>query len=282
MDLKKTIRKIIPARVILARGYRRYYGRKLNLKDPKLFTEKIAWLKLYDHDPAYCQMVDKIQMKKFVSDKLGGDDHVVPLLGQWGRFEDIDFDSLPNSFVLKANADSGSVFVVKDKNKYDFRKAKEKLTASLHTNYYWQSREWPYKNIKRKIFAEACLPDPEQALIDYKWFCFNGVPKVMYVGRDRGRHPTNDWYDMDGKRLNLWCADPMSDHPIDAVPLFDVMKSISEKLSAGIPFVRVDFYVVSGIAYVGELTFFHNGGFIKFHPEEWDEIFGKWLVLPKK
>jgi hypothetical protein len=260
--------------------YKHYYHEKLNLVTPSLYRQKVEYLKLYDRNPIYSKLVDKIKMKEFVASKVGSK-YVIPLLGVYKTFNEIDFSKLPKSFVLKANADSGSVFVIKDKTNYDFSTAKRKLNKSLKVNYYYHFREWPYKNVKRLIFAEKTILDSEQndALVDYKWFCFNGVPTIMYIGRDRGKQPTTDFFDTNFNHLDLVMKDPNSKYAIPKPCNFDKMKEIATILSKGIPLIRVDFYCPKDEVYVGELTFYHNGGFVKMNSEIWETYLGSLIDL---
>lgn len=281
--IKKILKNMLPDKIYIKYQYKKYYGRKPNLKCPKLLSEKIAYLKLYDHNPNYSNIVDKISMKEYVS-KIVGSEYVVPLLGVWKDWCEIDFNQLPNSFVLKANADSGSVFAIKDKLNFNKEYVEQRLTYSLKHNYYYNSREWPYKKVKRKILAESFLFDEnnQDALVDYKFFCFNGKPKIMYIGKDRGNHPTSDWFDMNFNKVNMSSVDPNSNEEISKPIQFDEMMKISEKLSSGIPLLRVDFYIVNNKCYVGELTFYHNAGFFKFKPQTVDEMLGDMLDLKLK
>lgn len=257
-------------------------GYKLDLKNPKTFNEKLQWLKLYDHNFDYTIMVDKYKAKKWVADKIGKQ-YVIPTLGVWKYVEEINFETLPNQFVLKCNHDSGSVIVCKDKSRFDTETAKKKLRDSLNNNYYWKAREWPYKHVKPMIFAEQYIEDAvDDALVDYKWFCFNGTPKVMYISRDRGRNPRTNFYDMNFNLLPIRMVDPNSEDEIHKPSCFEEMKDLASKLSCNCPMVRVDFYMTNKQIYFGEFTFYHNGGFFSLNPIEWNKIMGDWLVLPSK
>lgn len=267
--------------------YRLTMGKKLNLENPRTFTEKLQWLKLYDRRPEYTGLVDKYAFKQFVSETIG-EEYVLPALGVWDRFDDIDFASLPQQFVLKCTHDSGSVILVKDKEKLDIPAAKRKLEKSLKKNYYYSGREWPYKNVQPRIFAEPYLQEPsgeadgEEMLTDYKFYCFNGVPKMMYIAKDRSKKPGLDYFDMDF--VHLPCC--MEDDTNAAIPpskpaQFEKMKELAAILSKDIPHVRVDFYSIDGKLYVGELTFFTCSGFCAVKPDEWDQIMGDMLELPE-
>lgn len=263
-------------------------GKKIDLDNPKTFNEKIQWLKLYDRKPEYTKMVDKYEAKEYVKNIIGVN-HIIPTLGLWDSVDTIDFDSLPQKFVIKTTHDGGGVgvFVCRDKSKLDVEDLKQKLKRSLRTNHYATQREWVYKNITPRIIAEEYMEDETGNLNDYKFFCFNGEPKVLFYASDRyndkGLPPKFDYYDMELKHL------PVKSHGHDNAvnllkpfPEFEEMKKIARKLSKDIPFVRVDFYRVHGQIYFGELTFYHDSGTVAFEPEEWDYKFGSWLNLPKK
>ena len=256
-------------------------GKKLNLKHPVTFNEKLQWLKLYNHNPAYTVMVDKVKAKEYVA-KLIGEEHIIPTLGVWDDPDDIDFDALPNQFVLKCNHNSGTgMCICRDKSKLDIEKVKAELRKGLKENYFMRWREWPYKNVPRKILAEKFMVDESGTeLTDYKWFCFNGEPFMMYVSHDNAEHATTDFFDMNYNRLPLRMKDPNSDNPPTKPKEFEEMREYAKVLSRHIPFLRVDFYVISHKVYFGELTFFDSTGMAKFSPEEWDEKLGKLIVLP--
>lgn len=264
--------------------YRYTMHKKLDLKDPKTYTEKLQWIKLYDHNPEYSRMVDKASAKDFAAEIIGSD-HVIPTLGLYDSADEIDFDDLPEQFVLKCTHDSGSVLICRDKSKLDPAQARAHLDKYLNTDSFVGGREWPYKNVKPRIIAEKYLEDLDDGeLKDYKFFCFSGKPKVLYIAQGRGNdQPTvADFFDMDFNHLDFTIDHDMAPVPPKKPKGFETMKAFAEKLSAGIPHVRVDFYEENGTIYFGEMTFFHCSGFAGFHPESWDRKFGDWLVLPKK
>lgn len=257
----------------------------LNLKNPQTYNEKLQWLKLYDRNPLYTTLADKYKMKEWVSEKIG-EEYVVPLLGVWDKAEDIDFDKLPNQFVLKCNHNSGLGMVIcKDKSKLNIVEVKKNLSKGLRQDYFYYSREWPYKNIVKKIIAEQFLcnntEDQNDSLIDYKFFCFDGQPKIMYISKDNSSAPKTDFFDMEFNHLNLRMKDENSEILPEKPRKFEKMKELASKLSHGIPHVRVDFYCVNEQLYVGEMTFFHNGGFSKINPINWNNIMGDWIDLSK-
>lgn len=259
-------------------------GYKLNLKNPKTFNEKLQWLKLHDRSPAYTQMVDKYAVRDYIARTIGNE-YLIPILGVWDRFEDIDFSQLPNQFVLKPTHDSGSVIICRDKARLDIPAAQYKINNSLKRNYYYPFREWPYKNVEPRIIAEKYMVDESgYELKDYKFFCFDGVSKAMFVASDRqveGEEVKFDFYDMNFEHLPFVQGHPNANRQIRPPDSFEKMKKLAEILSKGISQVRVDFYDINGQIYFGELTFSHFGGWVPFVPNEWDEIFGSWLTLPK-
>jgi len=264
--------------------YRSSFGKELDLESPETYTEKLQWLKLYDHRPEYTIMVDKYAVKQYVSDLIG-EEYVIPLLGVWDNADDIDFDKLPDQFVLKTTHDSGAVIICRDKKSLDLKSTKEKINKFSKRNYYALNREWPYKNVKPRIIAEKYMEDSKyKELRDYKFFTFGGVPKVLYIAQGRGKDKpvTADFFDMEFNHLPFVIDHEMSETPPKKPECFDEMKRLASILSQGTPQLRVDFYEVDGKVYFGEMTFFHCSGLEKFHPAEWDKIFGDWVDLPPK
>ena len=268
----------------LRKAYRLSMGKELDLENPKTYTEKLQWLKLYDHRMEYSRMVDKYEVKKYVAEKIG-EEYVIPLLGVWNCAEDIDFGSLPQRFVLKTTHDSGGIVICKDKSKLNIPEVREKLRKYLKRDYYLFKREWPYKHVQPRIIAEVYMEDSHyQELRDYKFFTFGGVPKVLYIaqGRGRGEPTVADFFDMDFKHLPFTIDHDMADVPPRKPERFEEMKMLAAELSKDTPQLRVDFYEVDGKVYFGEMTFFHCSGLHPFHPEQWDRIFGDWVKLPQK
>lgn len=261
------------------------FGKRLNLKNPITFNEKLQWLKLYDHRPEYTMMVDKLLVKDYVA-KVLGEEYIIPTLGVWDSPDDIDIDSLPDQFVLKCNHDSGSICICQDKRTFDFEGAKRKLKKALKRNMYWRGREWPYRNVVRKVFAEKLMVEDEESvattkrLDDYKIFCFDGKPYMLFVASDRAHKVCFDYYDMDLKHLDLRQGADNFNGIVKLPKQFEKMKELAAKISAGIPQVRTDFYEIKEKVYFGELTFFDSSGFAKFDPESWDEKLGQLIVLP--
>lgn len=265
----------------LKKLFKCHMKRELNLDNPQTFNEKLQWLKLYDRKPEYTTMVDKYAVKKYVADIIG-EEYIIPTLGVWNHFDEIDFDKLPNQFVLKCTHDSGGIVICKDKNKLDLKSAKKKIEKCLKRNYYWSSREWPYKDVKPRIIAEPYMEDSKAyELIDYKFMCFNGEVKCSFTCSER--------FSEDGLKVTFFDKDwnvmpferhyPASKNPPKKPINYDKMIQFSEQLSKGILFVRVDFYEINGQLFFGELTFYPGGGFEEFTPEEWDYKLGDFLKL---
>ena len=274
--------KSLPDEEYLKRMYLARIGKDLDLSAPKTFNEKLQWLKLYNRCPDYTLMVDKYAVKKYIADKIGKQ-YIIPTLGVWSRFDDIDFDKLPNQFVLKCTHDSGGLVICRDKSKFDKNAAKKKITKCLKRNYYSIFREWPYKNVTPQIIAEKYMEDTSTtSLNDYKLMCFNGKVKCSFVCSERTDHLKVTFFDLDWKRLPFERHYPASKKIIPRPESYNKMIELAEILSKDIPFVRIDFYEINGKLYFGEFTFFPGSGFEEFRPEKWDLILGEWINLPKK
>ena len=257
------------------------FGKRLRLKNPQTYSEKLQWLKLHEGDPIYTRMVDKAEAKKYVTEIIG-EEYIIPTYGVWNHFDEIDFDKLPDQFVLKTTHDSGGVIICKDKKTLDKNAAKVKLEKSLKNDYYYTSKEWPYKNVVPRIIAEKYMEDESGELCDYKLFCFDGKMKALFIATDRftsGEETKFDFFDENFNHLPFTNGHPNATKPIKKPESFQQMKDLAEKLSQKIPHVRVDFYCTNGKIYFGELTFFHWRGFKRFEPEEWDFKFGEWFKL---
>lgn len=277
---------LFPDKMYLEMLFRFKLGQKLDLKDPQTFNQRLNWLKLYDRNPLYTTLVDKYAVKEWVAEKIGKE-YIIPTLGVWDKPEMIDFSSLPEQFVLKTTHGGGNMGVVicKDKKTFDKKKAIEKLNKSLRRSASSIFREWPYKNVPRRIIAEQYIEDSTtNSLNDYKFFAFNGEVKALFIatGRQELKEPRFDFFDADFNHLDLIQKHPMSGNEIKKPKTFEEMKRLASILSKGIPQVRCDFYEVNGNVYFGEMTFFHHGGLVPFHPEKWDYEWGKWIVLPEK
>ena len=289
--MKKIVEKVynrlllvLPDELYLKVKFRQLMGKKLNLKNPQTFSEKLQWLKLYDRRPEYTTMVDKYAVKGYVA-KIIGDEYIIPTLGVWDRPEDIDWDSLPNQFVLKCTHDSGGLVICRDKSKLDKKAATTKLRKTLKQNYYRKWREWPYKNVPRRIIAEQYIePAPDlKDLPDYKFFCFDGEVKALFVATDRqkeGEEVKFDFFDADFNRLPFKQGHEHAEVTPRKPKNFEVMKKAAAQLSKGLPHARVDLYEVGDKVLFGEITLFHFSGLVPFRPEEWDKAFGDMLTLP--
>lgn len=268
--------------------YNLYMGQKLNLNNPKTFMEKVQWLKLNDHNPLYHKLVDKYEVKKYVADKIG-DKYIIHTLGVWNSFDEIDFDNLPDKFVLKTTNGGGSTGVVicTDKMSFDKEKAKAKLERSMKNDIYKGMGEWAYKGLKPRIMAETFMSSVKSSihkeLSDYKFFCFNGEPIYCQVIRDRSTNETIDFYDMEWNHQEFVGLNPTVcngtpvERPVHLVEIHDICR----KLSKDIPFVRVDLYIIDDKEYFGELTFYPASGYGVITPEIWQWKLGDILKLPR-
>lgn len=274
----------LPDKTYLKWKFKNAMGYSLNLKNPKTFSEKLQWLKLYDRRPEYTMMVDKVKVKNYVTSKIG-EQYVIPTLGVWDDPNKINFDALPEQFVLKVNHNSGTgMYICKEKSKMDVGRVKAELRKGLKENYYLKNREWPYKDVSRRIFAETYMEDEFGELRDYKFFCFNGEVKALFIASDRskGEHAVRfDFFDENFNHLPFTNGHPNANVTPKRPRMFEEMKVLASKLSKGIPHVRIDFYEVGDKVYFGEMTFFHWSGIMPYEPKEWDYIFGEWLSLPK-
>ena len=278
----------VPDEPHLKAMYRGTMGRKLNLANPLTFNEKLQWLKIHDRNPLYTTLVDKYRVKQWVADRIGSE-HVTRTYAMWERSEYIDISGLPDRFVLKTNHDCGGVVICRNRAAFDLGAAKEKLAEHLKTNYFWRTREWPYKDVRPCVFAEEYLEldggsgfDASRGMVDYKFYCFSGEPQFLYVSQGFENHETTrlSFVNMD------WTLAPFTrdDYaPLDCMPekpgCFDDLVEIARTLSAGIPFVRVDLFVYEGRPRFSEMTFCPCAGWMKFVPDCWDAKVGTLLDL---
>lgn len=252
-----------------------------NIEHPKTFNEKIQWLKLYDSSPMKTLLADKYLGREWIKKQIG-EEYVVPIIGVWDSFDDIDFDKLPQKFVLKCNHGSGWNCIVEDKSKLDLKRTKQLFDRWMGRNFAFTGLEFHYKNIPPKIIAEEYLEGGP--IKDFRFFCFNGLPKQVWVDLYSGtsKH-IRSIFDMDWNKLPMRCTWPDGgDLLLEKPEKFDLMVEFSKKLSKAFAFVRVDFFEVDGKLYVGEMTFTPMNGRGRFEPHEWDSILGDWLVLPKE
>lgn len=279
------LHRMISDTLYLRLQYRCTFSKRLNLKDPKSYNEKIQWLKLFDRNPLYKRLADKFEVKKYVAEKVG-DQYIIPTLGVWDSFNDIEFRDLPEQFVLKCTHDTGSTIICRKNLDFDFSKAKKNLNRALKRDSFLPGREWVYKGIKPRIIAEKYMTDGKNSgLTDYKIFCFNGVPKCLFIATDRhlgDKYVKFDFFDIDFNPLNIIQLHEQSSKETKKPVSFDEMIRLAKTLSSGIPHVRIDLYEINGKPYFGEFTFYHHGGTIPFKTEQWDEILGSWLELPAK
>ena len=275
----------MPDKKFLETKFKIQMGKKLNLDNPKTFNEKLQWLKLYDRNPLYTTLVDKYAVRQYIKDTIG-EEYLIPLVGgPWKTFDEIDFDALPDQFVLKCTHDSGGLVICRDKSKLDKEKARRKIEKCLKTNYYYGNREWPYKNVPPQIIAEKYMTDTlTTELRDYKFFCFDGMVKALFIATERANETEEtkfDFFDENFQHLPFTNGHPNAAKLPEKPKSFELMKELAAKLSKGIPHVRVDFYEVDEKVYFGELTFFHWSGLVPFNPPEWDQKVGDWITLQK-
>ena len=267
----------------IRRKFKSHIGKEPDLENPQTFNEKLQWLKLYYRKPEFSQMVDKCEAKKYV-EKVIGPEYIIPTLGVWRSFDEIDFDKLPQQFVLKCTHDCGGLVICKDKSKLDKTAARKKLEKSLKTNFFWYGREWQYKNIEPRVIAETYMEEsPNGGLTDYKVMCFGGEPKLIQVhqGRFDGNHH-QAFYDLDWNLLDITQGFAKATQTIPRPDDLEKMLELSRVLSKDLPQLRVDWYYVKGQLYLGELTFCDGSGFVGFDQEEWDRRLGSYIVLPPK
>lgn len=257
-------------------------GKRLNLNPPKTFNEKIQWLKLNDRNPEYTKMVDKYEVKKYVADIIG-EKYIIPTLGVYEKFDDIDFDKLPNKFVIKCTHDSGGIVICKDKNNFNKKEAKKKINRCLKRNFYYVTREWPYKNVKPRIIIEKYMIDESnKQLKDYKIFCFNGKVKYIQVDFDRFDNHKRNIYDVNWNLTDIQMIYSLDKNKkIEKPQKLEDMIKLAEKLSKDRTFIRVDFYSIIDKIFFGELTFYPDAGLEKYNIEKFDGMLGDILILPK-
>lgn len=279
--------KYMPDKLYIKMMYEVKLGKKCNLKNPVSFDEKLNYLKLYDRNPLYTTLADKYSVREYVAQNIG-EEYLIPLLGVWDSVEDIDFNKLPNQFVLKCTHDSASVTICKDKedelssNPDYYDDIKAKLSASMQINYFYPSREWPYKNIKPRIIAEQYMVDESGSeLKDYKIYCAGGEPYLIQVDFGRFVKHERNLYDLGWNYIDKQIEYPKNpEHQIDKPRSLDKMLELAGILAGNIPSVRVDFYDINGTIYFGEITFYQEGGFAKFEPEEYAVELGNLIKLP--
>ena len=261
-------------------------GKRLNLTNPVYFSEKISWMKLYNRNPEYTKMADKYEVRNYIEENIGGE-YLIPLLGIYNSFDEIDFRNLPNQFVIKCTHDSGSFVICRNKAEFDMQKAKERITNKLKHNYFYHGREWVYKNIVPRIIIQKYMENESDAeLKDYKIFCFNGEPKIIQVDFDKFTDYKQNYYSPDWEILPLELRHPSHREKIDKPGHLSLMLQLASKLSKGFPFIRTDFFIINDEVFFGEFTFYPENGFWEFksldNKPEWNEKIGSWIELPSK
>ena len=283
--LELKVFNLLPDKLYLHIKYFCKMGKILNLRNPKTFNEKIQWLKINDRKPTYTKMVDKCDAKEYVANKIGNE-YIIPTIGLYNSFDDINFEELPKEFVLKCTHDSGGVIICKDKSLFDKKSARKKINKTFNRNYFYNCIEWPYKNIKPRILVEKHMSNEnEEELINYKFWCFNGEPKFMYISKCMKDHNKAriSYLDINYNETEFQDRDYKHFEELPEKPKnFEKMLEIARVLSKGITFIRVDLYEVDDKVYFGELTFYPNSGYIHFKPEECDEKIGNLIELSKE
>ena len=290
----RRILQLLPDKPYIQLMYYYHFHRFANLRHPKTFNEKLQWLKLNDRNPKYITMVDKYAVKEFVAGIIG-EEFIIPTLGVWNNPDDIDFDLLPNKFVLKWNHDSGSVVICRDKETFDKEAAIKKLRHGQHFNGFWYGREWPYKGVEPCIIAEKLLEvncetrddkinNKRPDLVDYKLMCFNGKVKCCFTctGRFSSEGLRVTFYDDNWEIMPFTRSHPREKEPCQRPSSYKKMAWAAEQLSKNIPFARIDFYEVDGQPFFGEITLYPGSGLEAFQPNSWDRIMGEWMELPQK
>lgn len=274
---------ILPDEIYLKIVYKIRTGKRLNLKNPITFNEKIQWLKLHNRNKSYSIMVDKYKVRKYIADKVG-EKYLIPLLGVYNNANDINIDLLPDKFVIKCTHDSGSVILCQNKQAFT-SKVRKKINQALKRKYYYASREYPYKHVKPRIIVEKMMQNHENnGLIDFKFYCFHGEPKFLYVsgGLDNHTSARISFYNLDLTEAPFQRSDYKHFSKIPQIPVnYEKMIEIARILSKDIPFVRIDLYEIDGAIYFSEITFSPCGGMMPFEPEEYDTILGKYIDLKK-
>lgn len=267
-----------PDKLYISMVYWGRFHRRLNWQKPQSFNEKLNWEKVYNRNPLYTRMADKYEAKEYVRSIIG-DEYIVPCYGVWDKYEDIPFEQMPDQFVLKMTHDSFGATICKDKNTFDYERARSRVVESISRNWYPYLREWVYKDIKPRIIIDKLLDDHSgHELVDYKFWCFNGVPKVLYF-TNKADSVFENFYDMDFKPLNINHGFKRHIPEFEKPEAFELMKELASKLSKGIPFVRIDFFYVEGKVYFGECTFYDWAGMRPFTDYNWDLQLGSWIDL---
>jgi len=280
--IKRCIYTFLPDKMYMKIRYKERTGKKLNLKNPVSFNEKLQWLKVYNRNPQYTQLVDKYGVRQYVAEAVG-EQYLKPLLGVWDKYSEIDFNKLPEQFVLKCTHDCGSVVICTDRESFDYSAAKTKITKKQKVNYFYKDREWPYKNVKPRIIAEKYIEDINvNDLWDYKIFCFDGIVKLIQVDYGFFTNHKRNFYTPDWEYLEISIEHPTDrDFVIQKPANLEEMKIIASSLAKDHPFIRVDLFTVEGNILFGELTFYPDAGIGRYNPESFNYELGSWLNLPE-
>lgn len=272
----------IPDWIYIKAWYKNRTGQKLHIVRPKELNEKMQWLKIHDRNPEFSSMADKAIAKEYLK-KMIGDQYIIPTLGVWDSFDDIDFNKLPNEFVLKCTHDSGSIVICRDKPTFDMEAAKAKLNDRLSRNYFWGKREWPYKNVKPRIIGEPLLKNKDGSpLVDYKFYCYGGKPRYFMYSLGEAEHNVrNHKFDMDLNSIDykFKVKPAISVDEIHLPSNIREMIKLVEKLCKGIQHIRVDLYNIDGKIYAGELTFFSGAGILNICSKEYSDELASYITL---
>ncbi|MEG2050942.1 MAG: ATP-grasp fold amidoligase family protein [Oscillospiraceae bacterium] len=282
INIKKKMLNLLPDSIYLKLLYYRMIGKKLNLNNPQTFNEKLQWLKLHDRDPQHTIMADKFAVREFIKNTIG-EEYLIPLIGVWDNFDDIDFDKLPNEFVLKPNHTSGDIFICENKSQINIEELRHQVEAWMKREYFWVNREWPYKNIKPLIIAEKYMKSKlDHDIKDYKIMVFNGEAKCAFVCSNRSRKNGLNvtFFDMEWNVMPFERHYPKDKNKIQKPENFKKMIELAEFLSKDNIFSRIDFYEIDNQLYFGEITFYPGSGFEEFSPSEYDLLLGSWISLP--
>lgn len=286
MNLRKSvfnkIKIIVPDSIYLKFQYKHHFGKNLNLKEPRTFNEKIQWLKLHDRKSDYTKYVDKYEVRNYIKDSIG-EEYLIPLLGVYNNVDEINWEELPNKFVLKCTHGSSCNIICTDKTKLDIKESKKQLNTWMKKNWYWYGREWPYKNAEPKIICEKFLEQKEgEELRDYRLFCFHGQPKMITVDfsiTDKKKTRRNI-YDLEWNSIDAEISYPKETSiDVKKPAQLDKIIELSKILSANFRHARIDFYIIEEKVYFGEITFYHQSGYGKISPPEFDKEMGDWLNI---
>lgn len=280
------IAPIVPDRFYLKVMFRLKMGYWMDFDNPQTFNEKLQWLKLYNRRPEYTQMVDKYAVKKYVADIIG-EEYIIPTLGIWDSVDDVDFDKLPNQFVLKTThgGGGGGVVICKDKAQFDIEQCKIKLQQSLDSCIYRNLREWPYKDVPRRIIAEEYIENQNGQLNDYKFYCFNGDVKCVMICLDRDMGDTKFYFfssEWKLLRLNQRGVDAPENFTLPRPKNVEKMFEVAKRLCGSVPFLRVDLYNVDGQIFFGELTFYPASGLDGNYLDTTEKLFGDYINLEEE